>query len=159
MEPQSLETPESLVLDGANGVTRAPHQHFPDASLALGLALIAIVLGAVIARRGPKWVLVAALAIAAGPGLVQVLVVRADSPVHRGELSRLISSTLDDVKSRAPWPGATLVREDDDVMFPITRYAVPGRAPATGVQLESRGSQLGQPCRAEGDRQICGAGP
>jgi hypothetical protein len=157
----SLDTPESIVLDGANGVTRAPREHFPDASLSLGLAMAALVAGAVLARRGPKWVVAAVLVIAALPGLAQVLMSRADAPAQRAELGRLVTQSLTEVQQHSPWPGVRFVREDDDVMFPIGRYAVPGRiVPADGgVELETRGSLLGQPCREEGSRVVCGAGP
>lgn len=163
MEPSTLSTAESIVLDGANGVTRAPHEHFPSAGLSGGLFLIAALVTAVLLRRGPRWPLGALLALAAVPGLIHVLVLRADAPASRGAMADTISRTLGELRARAPWPQSRVViaREDDDVLFPLTRYAVPGRLAPTGpaIELETRGSLLGQPCRTEGARVICGAGP
>lgn len=155
-----LSTPESIVIDGANGVTREAREHFPSAGPALAVAVVALVIAAVVVRRGPRWLAAVVLVLAALPGLSHVLALRADAPLGRGAVAGTIAGTLAELQARAPWPRVTLVREDDDVMFPLTRYAVPGRAPVDGgVELETRGAKLGEPCRVEGARVICGAGP
>jgi hypothetical protein len=155
-----LSTPESIVIDGANGVTREAREHFPSAGLSLGVSVVVLLVAAVVLRRGPRWLVLVVLGLAALPGLVHVLALRADAPAGRGAVAGTIAGNLADLQARAPWPGVTLVREDDDVMFPLTRYAVPGRARVDGgVELETRGAKLGEPCRVEGARVICGAGP
>lgn len=157
---QTLTTPESIVLDGANGVTRASREHFPAGGWALAGGLVVLLLAITLWRRAPRWALVGVLVIAALPGLAHVLLLRADAPASRPAVTSVIAATLAELQRRAPWPKVKLVREDDDVLFPLTRYAVPGRAPPPpdAIELETRGAKLGEPCRAEGARVICGAG-
>lgn len=164
MEPSTLTTAEAIVIDGANGVTRAPREHFPQLGLSVALAVAAVVIGLFLVRRRARGALLVVLALAAVPGLVQVLALRADAPVSRVELGRTIATTLADLQQHAPWPvhPVAVVREDDDVMFPLTRYAVPARLeapPAGAIELETRGARLGVRCRVEGARNICGDGP
>ncbi|MBK7864890.1 MAG: hypothetical protein IPJ65_41095 [Archangiaceae bacterium] len=158
-----LGTPESIVLDGANAVMGDPRAHFPRAGLSLGLSAAMLVLGVLFLRRRPRWL---ALLLAASmlPGLWQVVAVRADAVPHRGELARAVRRTLDDVQAKAPWPGPVrVVREDDDVLFPLVRYAVPTRPPVSGpaVELEVRAGPLGAPCGLDpvSGHLVCGAGP
>ncbi len=162
MTDGALQTAEQIVLDGANGVTSAPRQHFPDAGLSAGIAAVALVIALLTLRRRRGTALIlGALLVAAVPGAVHVLVMRADAPLKRGGLTTTVTGTLTELQARAPWPGAgvQVVREDDDVLFPLTRYAVPTRASSAGVMLEVRGSALAAQCREEAGRQICGAGP
>ncbi|MFZ5441274.1 MAG: hypothetical protein ACOZQL_14800 [Myxococcota bacterium] len=158
---ETLSTPESIVIDGANGVRRDAREHFPHGAAALGVGVVVVVAAAVLWRRLPRWAMAVALGVAALPGLAHVLVLRADAPASRPALATTIASTLEDLQRQAPWPRVKLVREDDDVLFPLTRYAVPGRAPPVGeaIELETRGARLGVPCRSEGARVVCGAGP
>jgi hypothetical protein len=55
-----------------------------------------------------------------------------------------------------------VVREDDDVLFPVGRYVLPSRPPVdAGVLLELRGPSLVTACRTdEGNgHRVCGSGP
>jgi len=63
------------------------------------------------------------------------------------------------------WPrtSAQVVREDDDVLFPVGRYALPSRPPLgdAGVHLELRGPSLAPDCRTDeaSGHRVCGSGP
>lgn len=158
-----LGTPEAIVLDGANAVMSDPRAHFPRAQLSLGLAGVTVVLGLLFLRRRPR-ALALVLALSAIPGLVQVLSARADAPGRRAELARAIHVTLDDVQAKAPWPGPVrVVREEDDVLFPLVRYAVPTRPPIAGpaVELEALAGPLGAACTVDpvSGHVVCGAKP
>lgn len=158
-----LATSESILIDGANGVTSAPRAHFPLGGLWLGLAIVV----AVAARWVKKPTLAVAFLIAGGlPGLVHVLVLRADAPLARGAMTASIGTTLGELQTRVPWPASqvVVVREDDDVLFPIGRYALPSRSSraesrdAGVIELELRGGPLGSACRQDAQRVTCGAG-
>lgn len=161
-----LATPEALVLDGANGVSGQPRRDFPDAAPATALALTVAVLAAVVLRsRWGRSLLPGALLLTALPGAWCVLVTRADAPPARGALAATVSSSLAEVQASAPWPhGAVRVaHEDDDVLFPLGRYALPSRpeVAAPAVTLELRGASLGVRC-APAPRPghvVCGAAP
>lgn len=153
----TLVTSESILIDGANGVTSAPRAHFPHAGIFIAIALVVAVIFRVVKR--PR-ILFALLAAGALPGAVHVLVLRGDAPLRRGGMAEAVRVTLRDLQNRVPWPGSkvSVVREDDDVLFPLGRYALPSRN--TGpVELELRSGVLGQVCRAEAQRVICGGGP
>lgn len=152
----ALSTTESILIDGANGVTSAPRAHFPEATVWLIVAVVVAVIVRFVKHPG---VVVALLAIGAIPGLVHVLALRSDAPFKRGESAAAISSTVGSLQVLVPWPQSqvSVVREDD-VLFPLARYALPSRT--TGpVELELRDGPLGPTCRNEGQRVVCGAGP
>ncbi len=153
-----LAKPEAVVLDGANGVSGAPRKGFPDAALSSALAIGALVAALLLLRRARPAVAVALL-LAAVPGAICVLALRADAPLRRPALARSVEQAVDRVRAAAPWPGATVdvVAEDDDVVFPIGRYAVPARppAPAGAVQLELRGDGLDVTCAADAGHTVC----
>jgi hypothetical protein len=158
-------TAESILIDGANSVSDEPRRQFPHATASLLLGALALALTVTLLRKRSKAVL-AALTLTALPGLAWVLVLRADAPAKRGSVAADIASTLEDLRAHAPWPGTPvrIVREDDDVLFPLGRYAMPSRPasphPSPEVQLELRGDRLGEPCRtdAASGHVICGAG-
>lgn len=156
----ALTTSESILLDGANGVSSAPRAHFPQATAWLVVAVVVLVVVRVVKRPGVAVVL---LLLGAIPGLVHVLALRADAPLHRSAMTDSIAVTLTDLQTRVPWPQSqvSVVHEEDDVLFPLGRYALPSRpAPAgAALELELRGGPLGKPCRQENLRVICGAGP
>ena len=155
----ALATSESILLDGANGVSSAPRAHFPEAAWCLALAVVTVVVVRVVKRPAVALVL---LGLGAIPGLVHVLALRADAPIHRGVMTSAIRTTLDDLQTRVPWPQSQVkvVHEEDDVLFPLGRYALPSRPePDGGLELELRAGPLGQPCRRENQRVICGGGP
>jgi hypothetical protein len=121
----TLGTGESILIDGANGVTSAPRAHFPHGGWWLGLALVVALIVRVVKR---PLILLGMLVAGAIPGLVHLLVLRADAPLQRFELAGSISTTLDDVQHHAPWPQTqvSIIREDD-ALFPLGRYAFPSR--------------------------------
>ncbi len=145
------------MLDGANGVSGAPRQHFPDAAVAGGVAGLAFVLTVLLLRKRTSWIF-AVMLLGAVPGAWLVLGARADAPLQRAALAVAVEGTISQIETAAPWPGTKVVREDDDVLFPLTRYAVPTRGDTSGVELEVRGSSLSAQCREEAGRKICGAG-
>ena len=151
----ALSTTESIVIDGANGVTSAPRAHFPEAAWFLALAVIVAVVVRLVRR---PVVTAAVLVVAAIPGFVHVLALRGDALLRRPAMADSIRTTLTDLQRRAPWPAVTVVREDDDVLFPLGRYALPSRTGGQ-VELELRAGPVGQVCRQEAQRVICGAGP
>jgi hypothetical protein len=154
-------TTEQLVIDGTNGVTRASREGFPEATWSLIAFVAAALVAAILVRRAPKW-LPLLLFVPAAFGLFHVFIARGDAPLHRGATATQVSVSLDVLRERAPWPvqSVELVREDDDVTFPLSRYAVPARPPPSpgAVKLEVRGAQLPLHCRDEGARVICGDG-
>ncbi len=156
----ALATPEAVLLDGANGVTNAPRQHFPDATLMLAIAATA----AVATRWRRKPALVAALLLGASiPGFVHVLALRGDAPLERPRAAAVIRTTLSELQARAPWPRTPVrvVHEEDDVLFPLGRYAVPGRLEPLGpaVELELGLGPLGTTCVEQPPRVVCGGRP
>lgn len=161
-----LHTSESILLDGANSVSGAPRANFPHASVSSGAALLAALVTFAVLRRNARLVL-AVLIAAALPGWYWVTVVRADAPATRAQLGVDITSTLTDLQQQAPWPKVSVqvVREDDDVLFPLGRYALPSRVtPEVGqpaIQLELRGAELGHRCTFDSATHhlVCGAGP
>lgn len=157
--PTALLTTESVLIDGANGVTSASRAHFPEGGAFLVVALVVAVLARVVKRPA---VLSGVLLIAVLPGLVHVLVLRADAPLKRGAMTDSIGVTLADLQTRAPWPQsqAQVIREEDDVLFPLGRYALPSRPVVDGgIAVELLAGPVGQPCRLEGQLVTCGVRP
>lgn len=160
-QPAALATSESIVLDGANGVTPAPRHHFPQATvwLVLGLLVAAAVKGLL---RG-KASVIALLSLGfALPGLLHVCLLRADAPFRRAAMGDAIEATLADMQAKAPWPrhSVKVVSEADDVLFPLARYAIPSRPPADegAIELKILGGPLGQLCREEAPSTVtCGS--
>ncbi|MBL8918040.1 MAG: hypothetical protein JNJ54_04195 [Myxococcaceae bacterium] len=161
-----LTTPEAIVLDGANSVTGAPRKQFPEAGAGPGLSLVALVVTVALLRtRRARVVLPALLLLAAVPGAFEVLVRRADAPGRRASLATLVRVGLSDLEQVASWPSAPVkvVRDDDDVLFPLARYAWPSRPDGVdgGVEVELRGNVLTTACRGDAlaGRTVCGVGP
>jgi hypothetical protein len=157
-----LGTAEGVLLDGPNGVTGAPRQHFPDAVSSGAAAVVALVVALVVLRRGGgRRALALLLALVTLPGLFVVLVRRADAPLRRPALASQVQSTLAELLPVAGWPDhpATVTREDDDVLHPLLRYALPSRAAGGATKLEVRGSKLTAGCVRDGDTVVCGVGP
>jgi hypothetical protein len=160
-----LSTPEAIMLDGANSVSGAPRAHFPDAALSLSFAGLALLVTVVAVRtKRAALVVPVMLGLAAAPGLYSLAVQRADAPMNRAALTALVKVGVNDLKAQASWPQASLqvVRDDDDVLFPLARYAWPSR-PAVdgGVAIELRGSTLITACHRDAttDHVVCGVGP
>ena len=156
----SLETAEAIVLDGANGVTGAPRAQFPHGPEMFGVAIVvAWGLWALQRRRLGRGAAIVMI-LAAVPGLFQVLHTRADSPSRRSEMAAAIQVTLSDLQTRVPWPKVRprIVREEDDVLFPLGRYALPERLSTKlgPEELELLHGPLGKPCVQEGLRTVCG---
>jgi hypothetical protein len=164
-EGAPLCSAESVLLDGANSATGAPRAHFPSAPLALGVSALAVVAAVLLLRRRAFNTLSAALVLAAVPGALAVLGWRADAPLRRPALSAAVREQLAVLERSAPWPdgGVVVVREDDDVLFPLGRYAVPSRPapPTPAVKLELRGAVLRSLCveDAASGHRVCGVGP
>lgn len=132
------------------------------AGVAMALALG--VLRTQAAGRARGWLLAGLLTLGALPGLWQVLTQRADAPPSRGELAGEVREAVAAVQAEVGWPRtrARVVREDDDVLFPVGRYALPSRPPLdAGVLLELRGPSLRAACRTEEatGHRVCGSGP
>ncbi|MBL8936810.1 MAG: hypothetical protein JNM69_19780 [Archangium sp.] len=159
-----LSTPEAIVLDGANSVSGAPRAHFPEAAFSLSLAAVALLVTVVAVRtKRAALVVPVVLGLAALPGLFALVVQRADAPMNRAALTALVKVGVNDLKAQAAWPQAAVqvVRDDDDVLFPLARYAWPSRPTVDGgVALELRGSALITACHHEamGGHVVCGAG-
>ncbi|MCU0698983.1 MAG: hypothetical protein MUC96_20970 [Myxococcaceae bacterium] len=160
-----LETFESIVIDGPNGVTGAPRAGFPDGALSLGVGLGAVLSVAVLLRsRAPRWVVALVLLAGALPGLGALGWLRADAPHRRAALASSVTAGLADLARLAPGPVArTLtVRDDGDVLFPLARYTWPARIDVDGgVLVDLHGSSLTTACRAEPSGLVvsCGAPP
>jgi hypothetical protein len=150
----TLATGQSILIDGANGVTSAPRAHFPHGALWLGLALVVALIVRVVKR---PLVLLALLIAGALPGFAHLLVLRADAPLRRAALARSIESRLQDLQRHVPWPESqvSVVREDD-ALFPLGRYALPSRTSGP-LELELREGEGA--CRKTEQRVICGGAP
>jgi hypothetical protein len=105
------------------------------------------------------------LLLGALPGLALVMAQRGDAPPSRGAMAQQVEAAIAAVQLEVGWPRtfAQVVREDDDVLFPVGRYALPSRPPLAdaGSLLELRGPSLEAGCRtdeATGHR-VCGSGP
>lgn len=147
----TLSTGQSILIDGANGVTSAPRGHFPYGGVWIGVAIFVALIVRVVKR---PLVLLALLFAGALPGFLHVLVLRADAPLKRGGLAASIKATLDDVQHHVPWPQSqvSVVREDDS-LFPVGRYALPSRNSGP-LELELRDGE--GVCRQVEQRVICG---
>lgn len=156
----ALNSQGSILIDGANGVTTAPRAHFPQASWWLVVAVIVAVVTRVVKRPA---VVAALLVVAAVPGFVHVLALRADAPLQRPAMTEAIGVTLRDLQQRVPWPAqqVKVVREEDDVLFPLGRYALPSRPEVSGaaLELELGAGPFGQVCRQQEQRVTCGVVP
>lgn len=156
----ALSTTEAVLLDGANGVTNAPRQHFPHGMWFVVAALVIAVVVRVVKRPAVVAVL---LGLAAVPGFVHVLALRADAPLRRGGSVEPIARTLSELHAAAPWPATPVkVTREDDELFPLGRYAFPNRVEVVGtpLEVELRGGPIGaQPCRQEHVRITCGSAP
>lgn len=160
-----LARAEAVLLDGANSVGG---HHRPSPESGTASSLFAVVAAVVVLwwwrRRRPAWLLPVLMLAAAVPGALGVLVLRADAPLARPATARVLLDALDTLERQAPWPG-TPVRvewEDDDVLFPLGRYAWPSRAAAAQpFRLELRGTTLRATCRplTTGDGAVCGGAP
>jgi hypothetical protein len=161
-DPFALATGEAIVLDGPNGVSGAPRQHFPDAAWSGGLGALALVMALLAARgRRGRLLLAGCLGLAALPGLYAVLVLRGDAPAQRGRLATTLTTALAQLQPHTGWPSlpATVTREDDDVLFPLLRYAMPTRPAGGATTLEVRGGSLEARCEPVDGGVVCGAGP
>lgn len=157
-----LDSIESIIIDGANGVTGAPRQHFAHAAEALAVMGVVLVATLLFQRRAvARWLLPVLLVIAALPGVFEVLIERADAPLRRPHLASTIQTTLGELDRHARWPGPVRVTREDDLLFPLGRYVVPTR-PTFGtpaLDLELRGDRVEVTCRTEAARIVCGAAP
>ena len=157
----TLGSPEAIVIDGANGVTQAPRQHFPQAAQEFGIALLAVLVALTLRRFAARWVPLVLVALAV-PGFLHVFVWRGDAPVKRRELSREVSETMAEFARVAPWPSArvNVAYEEDDVLFPLLRYARPTReAFDGGTPLDVVGTNLQMTCAEKSGRIVCGDTP
>lgn len=160
MSSEGLSTTEALVIDGANGVTRAPRLGFPDAGWQLALGVVVLLAALVVGRTrlgSRRAVLAAVLLAGAGLGLVHVAVLRADAPLARWQAASPIVDSMESLARVTPWPAPiAFSREDDDVTFPLTRYAAPTRAAGTpAVTLDVRGTTFPVTCLAAGTSVTC----
>lgn len=159
----ALARAEAILLDGANSVSGQPRAEFPAWGLSSVLAVAALVLTLAWLRgRRPGW-LPALVLLAAVPGVVCVLALRGDAPLRRPGTTAALTATLSALQREAPWPGTpvAIVHEDDDVLFPLGRYAWPSR-PALerpAVRLELRGGALNVACVRDAASVVCGAPP
>ena len=133
----ALSTTESIVIDGATGVTSAPRAHFPEAAWFLALAVIVAVVVRLVRR---PVVTAAVLVVAAIPGFVHVLALRGDALLRRPAMADSIRTTLTDLQRRAPWPAVTVVREDAGRLTNAlpTRTPAPGGRRGVGLHLSLR---------------------
>jgi hypothetical protein len=159
-----LVTPETVLIDGPNGITGAPRAGFPDATWTVGLGVVVLLLVAVLMRtRAPRLVVALVMVMAAAPGLWTLVVSRADAPHRRAGVAAVVTSGLADLRrlTAGPVGGVTVVRDDADVLFPLARYQWPARPPDGGVRVELRGSSLTSACHVplRGDVVVCGVGP
>jgi len=155
----ALTTPESVVLDGANGVSLEPRQHFPQGPLSLAFGALTVVVVLMVFRLERSRGAIAGLLLGAAlPGLWLVVATRADAPLRRVAMTAPIRSSLAEVMSKVPWPRTpvTVLPEDDDVLFPLLRYALPTRPTFDGgaLQLEVRGHSLPVRCQAVGEPRL-----
>lgn len=157
----TLGSPEAIVIDGANGVTQAPRQHFPHAAQEFSVAVLAVLVALVLRRVASRWVPVLLVALAV-PGFLHVFAWRGDAPGKRSELSREVRETMAEFARVAPWPSArvNVTYEEDDVLFPLLRYARPTREVFDGgTALEVVGTNLQMTCAEKAVRIVCGDTP
>jgi hypothetical protein len=157
---------EAILLDGANSVSGQPRAQFPARVGSSTLAVVVLVLAlAWLRRRRPAWLLPALALLAAVPGAVCVSALRGDAPLRRSDTAAALVATLSTLQREAPWPGTPVAidHEDDDVLFPLGRYAWPSRPPVErpAVRLELRGGALNVACVRDASHAqvVCGASP
>lgn len=161
----ALARAEAILLDGANSVSGQPRAQFPAAVVSSAIALAALVLVLAWLRgRRPGWVLAGVAVAAALPGAWCVLALRGDAPLTRPAMAAKVETALATLEAVAPWPGTpvAIVHEDDDVLFPLGRYAWPARPAVTSaVRVELRGGSLDVQCAPDAVRGavVCGGAP
>lgn len=162
----ALARAEAILLDGANSVSGQPRAQFPAAAVSSAVAIVAVVVVLAWLRgRRPGWWLAALAVAAALPGAWCVLALRGDAPLARPAMAAKVATTLATLEAVAPWPGTpvAIVHEDDDVLFPIGRYAWPARpeVPGAPTRIELRGAALDVRCAPDLVRGTvtCGAAP
>jgi hypothetical protein len=164
-DDSALTTPESVVLDGANGVSLEPRQHFPQGPLSLAFGALTLVVVLLVFRLKRSRGAVAGLLLGTAlPGLWLVVATRADAPLRRVAMTAPLRSSLAEVMSKVPWPRTpvTVLAEEDDVLFPLVRYALPTRPrlDAGALELEVRGHSLPLRCQAVVEQRLrCESGP
>ncbi len=138
------------MIDGANGVSRASRESFPLAGWSLAVTAVAIVAFLGLRRRWGRLALGGLLLVGGVAGSIQVLALRADAPLARPGAARPVAESVEALRAAVPWPSPIEVRhEDDDVTFPLGRYAVPTRARSAPLGLEVRGTKLPLDCRSD----------
>lgn len=147
----ALARAEAILLDGANSVSGQPRAGFSAAVASSAVAVVAgIVVFAWLRGRRPRWLLAALAVVAAAPGAWCVLALRGDAPLKRPAMAARIESSLGTLERQAPWPATpvAIVHEDDDVLFPLGRYAWPSRPAlhAPSARIELRGASLDVEC-------------
>lgn len=162
----ALARAEAILLDGANSVSGQPRAGFPSAVTSSAVAVVTVlVVFAWLRDRRPRWLLAATAILAALPGAWCVVALRADAPLARPAMAARVETTLATLEAVAPWPGApvAIVHEDDDVLFPLGRYAWPTRPAVTApsTRLELRGGSLDVQCAPDQVRGtvVCGGAP
>jgi hypothetical protein len=141
-----LKTGELVLVDGANGVTRAPREGFPLGGWSMALAVL---VACIVASRLRREILAAAACLSTLAGWWQLAVVRADAPLRRPEMAETVAASLAELQRTLQWPFVASIEEKGDVPFPLARYAAPTRGP--GRVIEVRGESLALRCR----EQVC----
>jgi hypothetical protein len=164
-DPRCLVTPESLLVDGANGVCRdarlgsREHGALRFGGLLLGAVLIATWLIAKRPSVRTRVTLVVLLAIGSAiPGGYAILNQRADRP-SRAHVTAVASMRLHDiVRSFARTEGCARTTLDRCVSCaPLVRLALAGLRCERPASIELHARAFGGMCKARDRTLVCGA--
>jgi hypothetical protein len=168
-----FRTPESILVDGANGICRRPESHRPLAEATVifsivlaGAAFVAFArtrVQRVPATSAARVAMLAAIILLAVPGLIGVFVRRADAPAVRSAIAADVDRLVIRVAAFAHARGGCVDVVDEGCIAcaPVIRFALPDPHecihPRGHVVLHAQAMTRG--CREQDDRLICGVAP
>lgn len=163
-DPRCLVTPESLLVDGANGVCRDARLGARDGAMlrAGGLVLAAALIAAWLVARRPgvrgRIALIVALAIGAAlPGAHALLAQRADRPTEIAATAAATTRLHDEVRAFARRNGCARTTLDRcAACAPVVRLALAGLRCDRPASIELHADALARPCAARGRTLACG---
>jgi hypothetical protein len=163
-DPRCLVTPESLLVDGANGVCRDARLGARDgivlhaAGLVLGVVVVAawLVSGRIAARVRVGVIVVVAIASAL-PGAHALLALRADRPAAVVATAAATQELHDRVRAFARRRGCARTTLDRCASCaPVVRLALAGLRCDAPASIELHEDALGGECRERGRTLVCG---
>ena len=167
VDPRCLETTDAVVLDGGSGVCHGNRMEAGDplGVGALGVLALAVVSLAWLTGRGGlararHVALAATLVLAALPGALSLVLVRADRPRNARRAAREVAALDDAVRDFGRAHGcAEVVASECTACGAIVELALVDLRCEAPAPIELRGDAIASGCAEEGGRLVCGVMP